>query len=320
MSIHTFEPAVAAEYGVVEAVVIKSFQFWISHNHANGTHRYDDRTWTYNSTRGMRKLFPYLSEKQIYGVLKRLIEGGVLVTGNYNRTGFDRTTWYAFADEDRWIPSDGQLHLPKRENGSPAAVRPIPVSNTDTKPVREPDPPAQAREGVFIVHGDGRVIPKIPVIPPTPVPEKPEIPAQRAPGAAKKPHKKPDRDWQRWVDRYERHVTERNHGIGHHWTKAQLGPQGLKGIRAHLVRISTKAAGQSDDDCGFGAWCYILDHWDNIGDDWLRGQFDLCVLLKKITDILNRLKNGTQTTGAAPAGGGAKLSASAAREQALRDY
>jgi len=130
----------------------------------------------------------------------------------------------------------------------------------------------------------------------------------------KKPDNKRDRkkktpgadpNWQRWVDRYEEHVKSRNDGAGHRWDGAQLGPQGLKGIRAHLVKISTKFEGKSDEDCGFGAWCFVLDCWDRLGDDWLHGQFDLTVILKKITDILNRLRNGTkESRGAHTAGGG----------------
>jgi hypothetical protein len=158
-----------------------------------------------------------------------------------------------------------------------------------------------------------------------------DIPAADAPGDKKqatKPDKKRkkspgaeiDTDWQRWVDRYEDHVKARNDGAGHRWDGAQLGPQGLKGVRLHLVKISTKLDGKTDDDCGFGAWCFILDHWDALGDDWLRGQFDLTVILKKITDILNRLRNATNTNrGAHPSGNG-KLSPGAARFEAIKNY
>lgn len=320
MNVHTFDPRVAKEHGVVEAVVIKSFQFWIAHNHENGTHRYDGRTWTYNSTRAMRRLFPYLSEKQIYGVLKRLIDRGVLVTGNYNKTGFDRTTWYAFAEEGRWISPPEDIHFPAREDGSAQTGGPIPDQEPVTNTSQEPSP-AQARAGaVFIVAADGTVVaPEKPEIPAAPPPVRPPERPESGRNPRNNRNSPPDRDWQRWVDRYEEHVKGRNDGIGHHWTKVQLGPQGLKGIRAHLVKVSVKAPDRSDDDCGFAAWCYVLEHWAQL-DEWLRGQFDLCVLLKKITDILNRLKNGAHTNGGAAAPGGGKAGTSAARNQALADY
>jgi hypothetical protein len=162
--------------------------------------------------------------------------------------------------------------------------------------------------------------PEIPVIPKIPTaaagPEKPELPPKAKPEKSEKP----DLDWQRWVDRYELHVKKQNDGLGHHWTKVQLGPQGLKGIRTHLVKISTKLPGNSDDDCGYAAWEYVLDHWKDLGDEWLGKQFDLTIVLKKITDILNRLKNAANINRVASAGGNGKTSTSAARNQALRDY
>lgn len=323
MSVHVFDPQIAEEYGLVEAILIKNLQFWIEHNRANGRNQHDGRTWTWNSIRAYQQLFPYLGKKAIYNALKRLEADGVIVTGNYNDDPRNQTIWYAFADEERWVaivrkgksaisPSGKSSISPSGKSSIEADTLPA-----DTLPHSKPSPPAQAREGVFVVHADGRIIPKIPIIP---TPEKPEIPAQPAPRPAKKStkksDKKPDQDWQRWVDRYNAHAAKHTGCLGHQWNGAQFSA--LKALRAHLVKISTKTEGMTDDDCGFGAWCYVLENWERL-DDWQRGQFDLCVLLKKITDILNRLKHGTQTNRAAPAGG-AKLSASAARDQALRDY
>lgn len=304
---------------MAEAVLIKNLQFWIEHNYRNDRNFFDGRTWTYNSVRAFLELFPYMSKKQIYGALGRLETAGVLVTGNYNDTRYDRTTWYAFADEEKWISRKGKPQVPKRENRGAQKATPIPDVPPDESPDCKQSAPAVAG-AAFIVASDGTIT----------VPEKPEIPA--APPPARPPERPesgrnprnnrnstPDRDWQRWVDRYEEHVKGRNDGIGHHWTKVQLGPQGLKGIRAHLVKVSVKAPDRSDDDCGFAAWCYVLDHWAQL-DEWLRGQFDLCVLLKKITDILNRLKNGAHTNGGAAAPGGGKAGTSAARNEALAQY
>lgn len=313
---HTFDPEVAIEFGVIEAIVIKSFQFWLSLHHENGTHRYDGRTWCYNSAKALQKFFPYLSRKQIYSVITRLETAGVLVTGNYNRTGFDQTRWYAFADEARWLCPSGNHQFTKRENGSPKKGTPIPDSTT-VKNTDSTQSPPRAREAVFVVTADGMcLVPEIPVIPEIPVVD---APAEK-PESARPSRSEPDRDWQRWVDRFEVHVKKHNDGLGHHWTKIQFGPQGLKGIRTHLVKISTKLPDNSDDDCGYLAWCYVLDHWADLGDEWLGKQFDLTVVLKKITDILNRLKNAATTNRVTPAGGNGKVSTSQARNEALRDY
>jgi hypothetical protein len=322
MSVHLFDPEVAQQFGIVEAIIIKNFQFWIEHNFRNDRNHHDGRTWTYNSVRAFLELFPYMTKKQLYGALKRLEDGGVIITGNYNETKYDRTTWYAFADEGRWVSRKGKPHVPKKENPDTQKVTPIPDVPPDKIPGNKPDQesPAPARAAVFVVTADGMCLaPEIPVIP-----EIPKIPAGQRPSEkpeqARPPSSEPDRDWQRWVDRFELHVKKHNDGLGHHWTKIQFGPQGLKGIRTHLVKISTKLPDNSDDDCGYLAWCYVLDHWADLGDEWLGKQFDLTVVLKKITDILNRLKNAATTNRVTPAGGNGKVSTSQARNEALRDY
>lgn len=142
MSFHAFDAHVAAEFGVIEAVIIKNFQFWILHNKRNGSNLRDGRTWTYNSTRALVQAFPYLTQKQIYGVLKRLQDKGILITGNYNATKYDRTIWYAFAQEEDWIFPDEKLHFTRRENGLPQKVQPIPVTNTVTNTDKNPQTPA----------------------------------------------------------------------------------------------------------------------------------------------------------------------------------
>ncbi|KVN83469.1 hypothetical protein [Burkholderia ubonensis] len=113
---HSFDTEHARLYGLTEAVLIYNFRFWIERNRANGENLRDGRTWTYNSVRAFGDLFVYLSVKQIRRALDSLVEQGVLVTGNHNETGRDRTLWYAFADEALFL--DHQHHLPEKANGS----------------------------------------------------------------------------------------------------------------------------------------------------------------------------------------------------------
>jgi hypothetical protein len=48
----------------------------------------------------------------------------VLIVGNYNKTGMDRTVWYAFSAESIFLPS--QIHSAKMPNASGENARPIP--------------------------------------------------------------------------------------------------------------------------------------------------------------------------------------------------
>lgn len=115
---HSFDIEVAEEYGIHEAIFIKHFQFWIVKNKANGIHQHDDRTWTYNSNKAFTKLFPYMSQKTIRTTLDHLKDKGVLITGNYNDNPHNRTLWYAFANEEKWICQFQRMDLPKSANAS----------------------------------------------------------------------------------------------------------------------------------------------------------------------------------------------------------
>lgn len=129
---YSFDIDVAKEYGVNEAILIANLQFWIRKNQANDKNFYDGRYWTYNSIKAWQELFPFWTEKTIRTIINHLIEKGIIMTGNYNQSKYDRTLWYAFVDESIWL--DGQIHLPKRENGNTEMGKPIPDNKPDNKP------------------------------------------------------------------------------------------------------------------------------------------------------------------------------------------
>jgi len=150
---YQFNAKEAQKYGVEEAILIHNIRFWILKNKANEKHFYDNRTWTYNSMSAFTKLFPFWTAKQISRILKSLISQGVLVVGNHNKNKYDRTLWYAFADEltmlqesicqddknpssqtEKSIYQNEKIHLPKWENGKDQMGEPIPDNKPDNKP------------------------------------------------------------------------------------------------------------------------------------------------------------------------------------------
>lgn len=143
---HTFDVLVAKEYGINEAILIRNFQFWIIKNRANKKHFYEGRTWSYNSITAFTEIFPYLSVDQVRYAMDKLVDKGVLIKGNFNVKQYDRTLWYAFQDEEKWLAEFEQIvrnyaNSPIRENSqmdsgkSPNAIgkipEPIPDTNTD---------------------------------------------------------------------------------------------------------------------------------------------------------------------------------------------
>jgi hypothetical protein len=96
---HHFKVKDAERYGVTEAIVLYNLKFWIAKNKATGKHFHNGRTWTYNSYKAFKALFPYLSESQIKRALASLVKQGAILKNNFNKKRYDRTNWYAVADE-----------------------------------------------------------------------------------------------------------------------------------------------------------------------------------------------------------------------------
>ena len=100
---HSFDVEIAAEYGINAAILLQNLDFWIAKNKANKENYIDGRYWTYNSIKAYKELFPYLSERQINTALKKLVDEGLIITGNYNKMAYDHTLWYAITDKGQQL-------------------------------------------------------------------------------------------------------------------------------------------------------------------------------------------------------------------------
>jgi hypothetical protein len=128
MSRHSFDPEIAAKVGLNAAVIFQNILWWAEKNAANNKHFHDGLWWTYNSVSAFADLFPYLTGKQIRTALTKLEDDGLLVSGSFNKSAYDRTKWYAPT-----CPI-GKSDLPKRSNENDQKGEPIPDINTDIKP------------------------------------------------------------------------------------------------------------------------------------------------------------------------------------------
>ena len=128
---HSFDVMLAQKYGVNAAVLLKHFEFWIAKNRANGKNYFDGKYWTYNSRKAFAELFPYMNARQIDYAIKKLIDDGLIITGNYNKSTYDRTLWYAITKKGYCILQNCEMEVTKLENGFDNIVEPIPNINTD---------------------------------------------------------------------------------------------------------------------------------------------------------------------------------------------
>lgn len=129
MSRHSFDPVIAKQVGLNAATIYQNILFWAEVNAANNKHIHDGYIWTYNSIAAFGDLFPYLTLKQIRTALTKLEDDGLIVSGCYNKSAYDRTKWYAPT-----CPL-GKSDLPSGANEIAQKGEPIPDINTNHKPV-----------------------------------------------------------------------------------------------------------------------------------------------------------------------------------------
>lgn len=132
--IHIFDTDVAEKYGVNAAIILQNIGYWIKLNEANKVNYFDGNYWTFNSRRAYRELFPYMSKRQIETAFEKLINDGVIITGNYNKLTYDRTLWYALTQKGKCILHFGEMDYLETRNGLPQNVQPIPNINTNINP------------------------------------------------------------------------------------------------------------------------------------------------------------------------------------------
>lgn len=142
---HSFNVEFAIKYGVTEAILISHLEYWIKKNEANNKNFFDGRYWTYNSIKAWSELFPYLSEKKIRNALKHLENEGLILTGNYNTSAYDRTRWYSFSDMATSILLKWKMEVEKEANQNSKNGEPIPDIIPNTIP--DDNPPISPQRG-----------------------------------------------------------------------------------------------------------------------------------------------------------------------------
>lgn len=99
MNAHTFNVQLASDIGLNQAILLQHLYYWHQINEGKEHNIIDDRVWTYNTSKGFAKVFPYLTERQVSYALTKLEETGYVITGNYNKAAFDQTKWYSLEDK-----------------------------------------------------------------------------------------------------------------------------------------------------------------------------------------------------------------------------
>lgn len=149
----------ASIIGLNEAIVLQQLNYWL---HSKSAKQIDGQLWIYNTYDNWKKdNFPFWSRNTIRRALNSCIKKGLVITGNFNKAGFDKTKWYSIntqkLDEVMGSACDqnGQTDSPKWADGSDqngqtnTIYYPETTSKTTTNNQAQPDILAQQRTEVI---------------------------------------------------------------------------------------------------------------------------------------------------------------------------
>ena len=111
MAFYSFEVEHAERWGVNEAIFLHNLIHWLRLNKAERRNIQAGkdgvtRVWSYNTMEAISLLYPFWKTHQVRYVIDSLRSQGVIVTDKLSTEKFDRTLWFAVADESL-------LHLPE---------------------------------------------------------------------------------------------------------------------------------------------------------------------------------------------------------------
>lgn len=160
--LHFFQPEIADKYGVNAAILLQNIYYWCDHNRTNDKHFNDGLYWTYNSRKAFQEQFSYMGEKQIRNALNKLKDAGLIVFGNYNKSSYDKTLWYAITEKGLLAigatvdstRQKGPIDESKRAYRVKQKGQPIPDINPDIYTHHSPD--IEENEDEFNPYGEGK--------------------------------------------------------------------------------------------------------------------------------------------------------------------
>jgi hypothetical protein len=94
-NVHALNVSIATAIGLKESILLQHFYYWYQNNQGKSNYEHDGHIWTYNTVSSLNSMFTYLTPREIQTAIAKLIKLEFVITGNYNKMGYDRTKWYA---------------------------------------------------------------------------------------------------------------------------------------------------------------------------------------------------------------------------------
>ena len=86
-----FQPTLAKEIGLNEAILLQKIHGWLQCK----PHNAEGRNWIYNTYKSWKEQLPFWSEDTIKRTFTKLVDSGIVLRDNFNKSPLDRTYWYS---------------------------------------------------------------------------------------------------------------------------------------------------------------------------------------------------------------------------------
>lgn len=109
--VYSFSTNDAVKHGVDSAILLHNIRYWLDYARAHEEMKEDGYYWMFATAASMHKLFPFWTINKIRKMIKELEKSGVLISGEYNKSSWNRTKWYTmpeFADVANPLPPESE--------------------------------------------------------------------------------------------------------------------------------------------------------------------------------------------------------------------
>ncbi|AUR88390.1 hypothetical protein NVP1112O_72 [Vibrio phage 1.112.O._10N.286.46.B11] len=107
--IYNFSTKDAVEHGIDAAIILHNMRYWLDYARAHGEHEYDGYYWMYAKASKMQTVFPFWTANKIQKTLKKLEDSGVIISGSFNSSAWDRTKWYTLPEFSAQLKRDHRV-------------------------------------------------------------------------------------------------------------------------------------------------------------------------------------------------------------------
>jgi len=163
-------PKLAAAIGLNEAIVLQQIHYWVEKfkEVKDAHHKQNGQWWVWNTGSEWQENFPFWSERTVWRVIeslrkpheatetdKRVTRKALIITGNYNQKGYDKTLWYRIDyDELEQVEKAYcqvvNMALPSCHDGIDNLATPIPETTTETTSEKNTPPDGEKSESEIL--------------------------------------------------------------------------------------------------------------------------------------------------------------------------